>query len=48
MEKLYITEVFENIAVNRLFDVSGLMMYLTVIAVFVFFTMQSIQKRRWS
>ena len=48
MEKLYITEVFENIAVNRLFDVSGLVMYLTVIAVFVFFTMQSIQKRRWS
>lgn len=48
MEKLYITEVFENIAVNRLFDVSGLVMYLTVIAVFVFFTMQSIRKRRWS
>ena len=48
MGKLYITEIFENIASNHLFDVSGLVMYLTLIAVFVFLTMQSIQKRRWS
>ena len=48
MNKFYITEVFENAAVNQLFDVSGLVMYLTVIGVFIFLTMQSIQKRRWS
>ncbi|MDY5845940.1 MAG: ABC transporter permease [Bariatricus sp.] len=48
MGKLYITEIFENIASNHLFDVSGLVMYLTLIAVFIFLTMQSIQKRRWS
>ena len=48
MNKFYIAEVFENVAVNRLFDLSGLIMYLTVIGVFVFLTVQSIQKRRWS
>lgn len=48
MKTLYIAEVFDNVAMNRLFDVSGLIMYLTVIAVFVFMTMQSVQKRRWS
>lgn len=48
MKKLYIADVFDNVAMNRLFDVSGLVMYLTVIAVFVFMTMQSVQKRRWS
>ena len=47
-ERFYISEVFENIATNHLFDVSGLVMYLTLIAFFVFLTMQSIQKRRWS
>ena len=48
MNKFYIAEVFENAAANRLFDLSGLIMYLTVIGVFVFLTIQSIQKRRWS
>lgn len=48
MKKLYLAEVFDNVAANRLFDMSGLVMYLTVAAVFVFLTMQSIQKRRWS
>lgn len=48
MKKLYIADVFDSVAVNRLFDVSGLVMYVTVAAVFIFLTMQSIQKRRWS
>lgn len=48
MKRLYIADVFDNVAVNHLFDVSGLIMYLTVAAVFVFLTMQSIEKRRWS
>lgn len=48
MEMLYIANVFDNVAYNSLFDVSGLVMYLTLAALFVFFTMQSIQKRRWS
>ncbi|GAA6490577.1 hypothetical protein K280104A7_01410 [Candidatus Bariatricus faecipullorum] len=48
MEMLYIANVFDNVAHNSLFDVSGLVVYLTLAALFVFFTMQSIQKRRWS
>lgn len=48
MKEFYISEVFENAAANRLFDLGGLIMYLTVIGVFVFLTVQSIQKRRWS
>ena len=48
MEMLYIANVFDNVAYNSLFDVSGLVVYLTLAALFVFFTMQSIQKRRWS
>ncbi|XCP85418.1 ABC-2 transporter permease [Roseburia hominis] len=48
MNRLYIGEVFENVAINRLFDTEGIVMYLTLIVVFVFLTMQSIQKRRWS
>lgn len=48
MKKLYIADVFDNVAMNQLFDVSGLIMYLSVIVVFIFLTMQSIQKRRWS
>lgn len=48
MNKLYIAAVFDDIIGNQLFDVSGLIMYLSVIVVFVFLTMQSIQKRRWS
>ena len=31
-----------------IFDITSLVYYLTVAAVFVFFTMQSVEKRRWS
>lgn len=48
METLYVANVFDNVAVNNLFDVRGIIMYLSLIVVFIFFTMQSIQKRRWS
>ena len=48
MKKLYLADVFDNVAYNKLFDVSGLILYLSVAGVFIFLTMQSIQKRRWS
>ena len=48
MKKLYLADVFDNVAYNKLFDVSGLILYLSVVGVFIFLTMQSIQKRRWS
>lgn len=46
--KLELTEPFISIAENHLLDVSGIILYLSVIAVFIFLTMQMIQKRRWS
>ena len=46
--KADLTNVFNSVASNHLLDVSGVILYLTLIAVFLFFTMQMIQKRRWS
>lgn len=43
-----ITDVFTNFAYNYIFDISGLVMYLSVIAVMIFATVQVLQKRRWS
>lgn len=48
LEKMDIVTVFENIVANQMFSVDGLIYYLSLIGVFVFLTMQSIQKRRWS
>ncbi|MCQ4637389.1 ABC transporter permease [Anaerovorax odorimutans] len=39
---------FNNAAFNNVFDVSAVILQLTVIAVFEFLTVQSIEKRRWS
>lgn len=47
-DKLELLHVFTNVFSNNLFDLSGIIMYLSVICVFVFLTMQVIQKRRWS
>ena len=44
--KLELTEVFSNIADNHLLDVSGIILYLSLIVLFFFLTMQMIQKRR--
>lgn len=38
---------FENF-VNGIFDVTGIVYYLSVITIFIFLTVQSLQKRRWS
>lgn len=46
--KLELTEVFSNIADNHLLDVSGIILYLSLIVLFFFLTIQMIQKRRWS
>ena len=48
LEKLDIVSVFENIVSEQMFPLGGLIYYLSLIGVFVFLTMQSIQKRRWS
>lgn len=46
--KLGLAGILTNISDNHLLDVSGILLYLSIIAVFVFLTMQMIQKRRWS
>lgn len=45
---LALANVFTGITQNNIVDVGGIMLYLSVIAVFVFLTVQAIQKRRWS
>ncbi len=39
---------FANIVSNNLFDVSGVILYLSLTGLFIFLTIQMIQKRRWS
>lgn len=46
--KLVLDRVFTNVFSNKVFDVSGFLFLLSVIAVFLFLTVQTIQKRRWS
>lgn len=43
-----ITSVFSTFAFDSIFDVTGLIVYLSIIFVFVFLTIQSLSKRRWS
>lgn len=46
--KLSLYTVFTDISSSKIFDLSGIFVYVSFIVVFVFLTMQSIQKRRWS
>ena len=48
LEKFVLTEVFTDISSNNIFDTTSMILYLSLIAVFVFLTVQMIQKRRWS
>lgn len=45
---LALANIFTDITSNSIVDVSGIILYLSVIAVFIFLTVQAIQKRRWS
>lgn len=46
--KLALANVFTDITSNSIVDVTGIALYLSIIVVFVFLTVQTIQKRRWS
>lgn len=48
LSRFNIMTAFNNAAYNSIFDVSGTVLQLTVIGVFLFLTVQSIEKRRWS
>lgn len=45
---LALANVFMDITSKSIVDVSGIVLYLSIIAVFIFLTVQAIQKRRWS
>lgn len=46
--RLALANVFTDITSNSIVDVTGIVLYLSIIAVFVFLTVQAVQKRRWS
>ncbi len=46
--RLALADVFTDVTSNSIVDLTGIALYLSIIAVFVFLTIQSIQKRRWS
>lgn len=48
LNSLSLMEPLEKFAYYSVFDVSGIVYYLSIIAFFCFLTIQSVQKRRWS
>lgn len=46
--RLALADVFMNISSSNIVDVSGLLLYVSILIMFVFLTIQTIQKRRWS
>ena len=46
--RLALAAVFMNISSSNIVDVSGLLLYVSILIIFVFLTIQTIQKRRWS
>ncbi len=48
LAKLDMAGAFNNAAFNSVFDIPGTVLNLSVIGVFMFLTVQSIEKRRWS
>lgn len=46
--RLALADVFTDITSNSIVDLTGIALYLSLAAVFVFLTVQSIQRRRWS
>lgn len=47
MSVFELTTHFENF-INGMIDIKGIVYYISIVVIFVFLTMQSIQKRRWS
>ena len=45
--RLALADVFMNISSSNIVDVSGLLLYVSILIIFVFLTIQTIQKRRW-
>ena len=47
ISSLSLTERFESFAVHGVFDLSSIVYFITVSALFTFFTVLSVKKRRW-
>lgn len=48
LEKVAVTDVFQNFSSRSIFDAGGLVLYISIIFLLIFLTVQSIEKRRWS
>ena len=48
LNTLDLASASNNMIQNGILDISSIIYYLSVIGLFLFFTVQSIQKRRWS
>ena len=46
--KLDLIAIFSNVTSSSVLDISGLILYVSLIGVFLFLTIEMIQKRRWS
>lgn len=46
--KFALADVFTDITNNHIVDITGIVLYLSVIVIFIVLTIQAIQKRRWS
>ena len=42
------TQTFQNFAEYSMFDLGGLALYVSLSALFLFLTVQTLQKRRWA
>ena len=47
-DKMDLSKPISNIAYYNLFDISGIVMYISIIFVFLMLTVSSLNKRRWS
>jgi ABC-2 type transport system permease protein len=48
LDRLALANYFMEITSSRLLDLSGLVLYFSMMLLFVFLTIQKIQKRRWA
>lgn len=48
LSKITFIDTLYNFTSNQLFDVTGLIYFISAIFVFIFLTIQTVQKRRWS
>lgn len=48
LEKFDVVSLFDTFAQGHIFDISAVVLYLSLTFLFLFLTMQSLEKRRWS